>query len=388
MTQISFSHTNLEESAQAGEFLGRDLRAKLGGETPDVVLVFSSSRHSSKSLLASLRDSSGCPSLVGSTCAGEFIAGSLGTGSVSAMAIRAPEMRFSIGLGRDFVKDTPKAVRELVADLHGIRDYTYPFRTLLVLTDALAGQAEEIMELLNQETGGVYQVFGGGAGDDAKFERTEVFRGRESYTGAVVALEICSKKALGIGVSHGWKPAGPALRVTQSTGARVVSLNASPAVEVFREHAAKTGQPFDTANPMPFFLHNILGIETPNGIKLRVPLQVGSDGSIHCAAEVPEGATVRIMSSSDESSTEAAREAARAALGSLGEASPKAAIFFDCVATRLKMGRAFAGELDAMDKELGGVPYVGCNTYGQIAKVEGQFNGFHNCTAVVCVIPD
>jgi hypothetical protein len=388
MTQVSFSHTSLEDSAQAGEYLGRDLRAKLGGESPDVVLVFSSSSHSSKSLLASLREFSGCPSLVGSTCAGEFIAGALGNGSVSAMAFRSSEMRFSIGLGRDFGKDMPLAVRELVAGLHGIRDYTYPFRTLLVLTDALAGQAEEIMELLNQETGGVYQVFGGGAGDDAKFERTEVFRGMESHTGAVVALEICSKKPFGIGVSHGWKPASQPLRVTQSAGARVVSLNASSAVEVFREHAAKTGQRFDIGNPMPFFLHNILGIETPNGLKLRVPLQVGADGSIHCAAEVPEGAMVRIMASSDESSTEAAREAARAALGSLGEAKPKAAIFFDCVATRLKMGKAFAGELDAMTKELGGIPYVGCNTYGQIAKVEGQFNGFHNCTAVVCVIPD
>jgi hypothetical protein len=204
----------------------------------------------------------------------------------------------------------------------------------------------------------------------------------------VVALEICSKKPFGIGIAHGWKPAGPPLRVTRSAGAQVVSLNASPAVEVFREHAAKTGQLFDTGNPMPFFLHNILGIETPNGLKLRVPLQVGEDGSIHCAAEVPEGATVRIMASSDESSTEAAREAARAALDSLGESEPKAAIFFDCVATRLKMGKAFAGELDAMTQELGGIPYVGCNTYGQIAKVEGQFNGFHNCTAVVCVIPD
>ena len=31
--------------------------------------------------------------------------------------------------------------------------------------------------------------------------------------------------------------------------------------------------------------------------------------------------------------------------------------------------------------------YVGCNTHGQIARAEGQFGGFHNCTAVVCVLP-
>lgn len=28
-----------------------------------------------------------------------------------------------------------------------------------------------------------------------------------------------------------------------------------------------------------------------------------------------------------------------------------------------------------------------CNTYGQISRTEGQFSGFHNCTAVVCVLP-
>jgi hypothetical protein len=30
----------------------------------------------------------------------------------------------------------------------------------------------------------------------------------------------------------------------------------------------------------------------------------------------------------------------------------------------------------------------GENSYGQIVRAAGQFSGFHNCTAVVCVIPD
>mgnify|MGYP006147235867 FL=1 len=36
---------------------------------------------------------------------------------------------------------------------------------------------------------------------------------------------------------------------------------------------------------------------------------------------------------------------------------------------------------------LGGAPFVGCNTYGQIARSESQFSGFHNCTAVVLALP-
>jgi hypothetical protein len=63
------------------------------------------------------------------------------------------------------------------------------------------------------------------------------------------------------------------------------------------------------------------------------------------------------------------------------------AFLFDCVATRLRLGQEFGVELAAVQNELGGVQFAGFNTYGQIAQCEGQFNGFHNCTAVVCVLP-
>ncbi len=51
------------------------------------------------------------------------------------------------------------------------------------------------------------------------------------------------------------------------------------------------------------------------------------------------------------------------------------------------MGEVFGFELDSVARVLGGAQLVGCNTYGQIARAEGQFGGFHNCTAVVMVLP-
>jgi len=65
-----------------------------------------------------------------------------------------------------------------------------------------------------------------------------------------------------------------------------------------------------------------------------------------------------------------------------------AALFFDCVATRLRLGKEFGMELESLAAELGAVPYAGFTTYGQIARAEGQFSGFHNCTAVVRIIPE
>jgi hypothetical protein len=141
---------------------------------------------------------------------------------------------------------------------------------------------------------------------------------------------------------------------------------------------------------MPFFLHNIVGVKTDDGHKLRVPLAVGGNGGIMLAAEVPTGSTAHIMSIEAASAAEAAASATRDAIEQVERAghTPKAALFFDCVATRLRLGTAFGHELDAVGAELGDVPFAGFNSYGQIVRAAGQFSGFHNCTAVVCVIPD
>ena len=55
---------------------------------------------------------------------------------------------------------------------------------------------------------------------------------------------------------------------------------------------------------------------------------------------------------------------------------------------RLRLGDVFGLELDALTDQLGGIDLAGCNTHGQIARAEGQFGGFHNCTAVVCLFPE
>ncbi|MCA1607274.1 MAG: FIST C-terminal domain-containing protein, partial [Acidobacteria bacterium] len=326
--------------------------------------------------------------IVGCSSAGEFINDNQGEGSVSAVAIRSSDMQFAAGLGKQLRADRTAAAKQIVSSFAGLHSHNYLFRSALVLTDALAGYADDLVEQLNLQTAGTYQLFGGGAGDDAKFSQTHVFKGTEAYPDAAVALEILSNKPLGIGVSHGWKPAGAQMRVTEADGMRLISLNAAPAIEALQEHAEATNQKFDLDNPLPFFLHNVIGISTGDDYKLRVPLAVNPDGSILCAADIPTGAMVCIMNTTSSSAAEAASQAIQGAVQQLNGSKPKVALFFDCVATRLRMGGEFGLEMQAIQNALGSTMYAGCNTYGQIARAEGQFSGFHNCTATVCVIPE
>ncbi|HVZ43601.1 MAG TPA: FIST N-terminal domain-containing protein [Ramlibacter sp.] len=387
MTQTHIAITEQRDSARAGIELGAGIRTAFGGAAADAIVVFASAQHDYPALLKALAEAAGTTVIAGASSAGEFTNQSRGEGQVSALGIRSANMKFAVGLGQGVSSNAKDAAGQLLEAFRGIAKPALPHRSALVMTDALAGHTDTLVEELTLATGGNYRFFGGGAGDDGRFDTTHVFAGTQAYNNAVSALEILSSKPVGVGVAHGWEPAGPALRVTESEGTRVIGINGMPAVEVLREHAQRTGQAFDEQDPMPFFLHNVLGIRADEGYRLRVPLAIGESGSVLCAAAVPEGAVIHVMKTTADSAVQAARTATAAALKALAGEKPAGAFVFDCVATRLRLGRAFEDELQACARLLAPAAFVGCNTYGQIARAEGQFGGFHNCTAVVCVLP-
>lgn len=378
--------TDLVDAREAGRRLAGEITQGLG-EAPQALMIFAAPSYDHKALLDELADQ--CPGalVIGASSAGEFMNQERGEGLACALGLAGDDVRFGAAVARDITGDAAAAARQMVSSFNGLSDYAFPYRSALVMADALAGHADVLVDELTLATGGQYQFFGGGAGDNAQFQRTSVFFGREVLNGAAVALEMLTQKPIGVGVRHGWAPASSPFRVTQADGMRLVSLNGLPAAEAFEAHAASTGQKLDRASPIPFFLHNIVGIEAGDSHRLRVPLAILQDGSVMCAAEVPEGSVIYIMRVSAASAVEAAQDATQAALAALGEHKPQAALFFDCVATRLRMGDQFGEEVAIVRDQLAGADLLGCNTHGQIARAEGQFEGFHNCTAVVAVLP-
>lgn len=388
MTESLVVFTELNDGAKAGQELGQKIKNKFTDVMPDVVIVFASSVYDYSSFLNALKEVCNPKILVGSSSAGEFTSNDFGTDSACAIAIRSTDLKFSAGFAQGIKEDRATVAEELSKSLADIHDYQYQYYSAMIFADALSGYTDELIDLLTEKTTGKYQFFGGGAGDNANFQRTHVFHDTNAYTDSAVILEILSNKPIGVGVAHGWRPVGEKMRVTEVDGMKLVSLNARPAIEVFLEHANSTGQQLEVDNPIPFFLHNIIGIEIAGDHKLRVPLGVLPDGSIAMASDIPNGAYVSFMTTDNNCSKEAAMLAAKNAIAQLGDHKPNVALFFDCVATRLRMGKTFDFELNQVKETLNGVNYAGCNTYGQVARVTGQFSGFQNCTAVVCVIPE
>ncbi len=387
MTESAIAIAWDASALDAGKKIGEEIFAKLNKKRPNAVLVFSSSRYDYSEVLGAIKSACNPEHMIGCSSAGEFTDTEQREGAVCAIGIWSDRLKFSSGIGKGLRIDQSKAAEQITKGFVGIGSDEYQYHTAIVMTDALAGYTDDFIQALTVQTQGVYQLVGGGAGDDAKFSQTHVFCGTEAVKDAAVALEILSNEPIGIGVKHGWEAASLPMRVTEAEGTRLISINGAPALEAFVEFAETTKQSFDSKNPVPFFLHNVIGIHTNSGYKLRVPLTIHEDGSISCASNVPAGATIHIMRTTGKSAADAASSAAEMAMAQLNGQTPKVAIFFDCVATRLRLGIDFGLELESLSKSLSGAEFVGCNTYGQIARVDGQFSGFHNCTAVTCLLP-
>ncbi len=383
--RASFASTKDPSSEIAALHLVRQLRGADGGE-PAAVILFASPQYDHERILGSLCSNFPSTVIVGSSSAGEFAQGNVAEGVV-ALGLRGEDVEFRAGVGTGLKADVAQAARQIASKFKRSMEGRRAFSSALVLTDALAGHASGLIDELTLATGGQYAFFGGGAGDNAQFSKTTVFCGRDVLSDAAVALEILSDKPIGIGAVHGWEPASRAMRVTDTRGMSIVSMDGFPAQDAFERHAAETNQQLDVREPIPFFLHNVIGIQSSAGHLLRVPLAVEQDGSIVCASEVPTGSIVQIMRSTNSSAVEAAKGAARSAMAALGNNHAEAGLFFDCVATRLRLGDDFGKELAAVADALPSIPFTGCNTHGQIVRAEGQFEGFHNCTAVVCLFP-
>lgn len=390
-TRMSVGHAaGSTDAAALGRQAASEAREALGA-TPILGVVFATSKLDLATLAVGLAEVLGDVPVIGCSSAGEFVTDRISDGGVAVSLLWSDEIGVAVGLGEGLRANTPRAVRQLCADLR--RNVTTPapagatHRSVILLSDGMAGNGEGLVDTMSMELGGGVTLIGGAAGDDAAFKETFVLLGRRVAKDAAVAAELLSRKKIGVGVHHGWCAASAPGTVTRSEGGRLIEIDGQPAIEMYRRHAAKLGVTLTRENQNQFVFTHELGIVLMNDeLKVRAPLSVNDDGSINCATEVPVGQQVRIVEGDHDAIIAAARTAAEHARQAIGGQPAAGAIVFDCVARKLVLGDVFRREVEAF-RDVVGAPVMGFNTYGEIARVRGQLSGFHNTTAVVAILP-
>ena len=381
---IGIGHSTASDPRRAGALAADEA---LEGSDAALLVVFCSDAYDLEALLAGVRALAGETPLIGCSTAGEIATGGPGDAGIVVMALGGPGFSVSTGAAACGSRGLRGAGADVAACLRGVDDR--PHRVLLLLTDGLAGDQQEIVRGAYGVVGAGVPLVGGCAGDDLKMKATFQLHGDEVLEGSVVAAAIASDAPLGVGVRHGWRRVGEPMLVTESADNRVLSLDDRPALDVYLDHLDPPPEARrDAAEFTRFALTHPLGLGRRSG-EDHVRFIGGADfdeRSLVCIAEVPQGGTAWFMEGDDESVLEATDAACSDALAPLGNHRPLGVLAFDCIARRGVLGdQGIRTEVDRVAANAGDAPVAGFYTYGEIARTHGV-SGFHNQTLVVLAL--
>jgi hypothetical protein len=375
--------SNSPDAGQAGK---QAAESALGGREPALVIVFCSDSYNLEQLANGVRSVSGDAPLIGCSTAGEIsIAGPTEAGVV-VIALGGDGFSVATSSFEGASSNLRAAGAHVAGALTELEER--PHKVMLLLTDGLAGDQQEIVRGAYEVSGARIPLVGGCAGDDLKMQRTYQLFGDRVLKDSVVGAAIGSDAPFGIGVHHGWTKVGDPMLVTKSADNRVYTLDDKPALDRYLE---KLGAPeearTDPAAFTQFALTHPLGLMRRSGEpQVRFVAEADfTDRSLGCIAEVPQGGMAWFMEGDGTSVLEATEAACNDALANLTD-DPIGMIAFDCIARKGVLGSdGIQVEIDKIAELAGGASVAGFYTYGEIARTKG-INGFHNQTLVVLAV--
>lgn len=230
------------------------------------------------------------------------------------------------------------------------------------------------------------KLSGGLAGDGAQFKKTYTLSRHAVSSEQIVAIGFTSSQLeLRHGSLHGWKPFGPARKVTRCDGNVLHELDGSPALNVYKAYLGPYADglpesgllfPFEMLSEM----HEATGL-------IRTILAVDeSTGSLTLAGDIAQGCFLRLMHATTNSLVEGANDAAEAAVMNVPPGAQHLALLVSCMGRKLVMGNRVDEEVEAVAGVLGNnVRIAGFYSYGEISPGPegGSIADLHNQTMTV-----
>jgi len=233
---------------------------------------------------------------------------------------------------------------------------------------------------------------GGLAGDGGAFVETlTLSRGAVSSSQIVAIGFTDARTQVKHSSFHGWRPFGPARKVTRCEGNVLYELDGSPALDVYKKYLGEYAK--DLPGSGLLFPFEMLGQELQTSGLIRTILGVDdANGSLILAGDIDADGYLRLMHASTDSLVDGAQDAASAIgienTGTGAEAGKDAslAVLVSCVGRKLVMGSRVDEEVEAVTEVLGrGTCVAGFYSYGEISpSLQGGMTcNLHNQTMTI-----
>ncbi|TSC75657.1 MAG: hypothetical protein G01um101433_846 [Parcubacteria group bacterium Gr01-1014_33] len=371
------------DSYQAGYEATKRALEKSGASAADLVIAFSSVIYDQKELVKGIREASNNAPLVGCTSAGCITSEGPSQESVGVMVIQSDQIKFYTGLGKGVKEGAREAGRKVAEEVKA--KAIEGLRVFIMFPDVLTGNGADTVRGVLDVLGPHFPLVGGAPGDDFLFKQTYEFRDDEVESGAVGGVGMSGNFTMGIGVRHGWVPIGLPMKATKSKGAVLYELDGKPAIRIYEDYFGENAQELRKEPLARMAITYPLGLKIPEYEEeylIRDPITVDAEGAITCAAEIPEGAEIRLMIGSKEKAVEAAKDAARRVVREfqIEEKKPSCMLIFNCIAREKLFAQKAGDEINAIMEIVGpDVPLLGFYTYGEQAPLGGEVRNREKC---------
>ena len=253
----------------------------------------------------------------------------------------------------------------------------YNKKTIFVFMDALANNKDLLIENLYNTFGQESNYIGGGAASLAFEPFPCIYSNQGLLTGgaSVIILDAPST----IGVAHGWQPISSTMKVTQSQGNEIISLDWRPAFEVYREivesHSGQTfntNEFFNSTKSYPFGISRL-----DSEMSILDPFKE-ENGSVFTLDSITEGSHICILYGDTPNLLQGA--ALAKSRSSVEEYNKYENMIINCISRVLFMEDDYEKELEILDPTNSS---FGACTFGEVANSGDSFLEIYNKTAVV-----
>lgn len=264
-----------------------------------------------------------------------------------------------------------------------------PLSGVLVLGQGVNINGSALVQGLASGLAGGVPIMGGLAGDGTAFGQTAVLSNDGVASNTVVALAIPVGVQIGHGSFGGWKPFGPARKVTRSTGNVLFELDGEPALEVYKRYLGEYAAQLPSSGLLfPFEMlgqdHSAMGL-------VRTILGVDeANGSLILAGDIQTDGYLRLMHASNDALVEGAEAAANAAQEMVSQVGQGLGLLVSCVGRKLVMGGRIDEEIEAVGDVFGQhIAIAGFYSYGEISPfVNSTECKLHNQTMTITILSE
>ncbi|MBK1621472.1 hypothetical protein CKO42_24285 [Lamprobacter modestohalophilus] len=233
-------------------------------------------------------------------------------------------------------------------------------KAVMLLTTPLSSDVSVLIQNFTKESF-AFEVFGGGAGDYAH-ECTLLLSGTEVFTSGVVAIcFIGSSFQLKKHTFVGWSPMSKEMTATRAQGNTLFTIDDKPAFDIYTKYLNIKDDSEFFANAIGFPLLT----KTKGDYLAKVPVSVGSDGSLAFISSVREGETFRLGFFNPE----IIKSNLQDIKSSLNAFTPEAIFLFTCGCRRF----ALADDIQLETQYLADIaPVSGFYTIGEFCDIQGE----------------